>query len=180
MDVINLKIPDIKIINPDVLEDTRGSFQESYNKNKLQNWGINYDFVQDNYSITLRKGTIRGLHFQTAPMAQTKLIKVMEGVILDVVVDLRKSSPTFKQHLIVELDSAKHQQILIPKGFAHGFYSMTDNCKVFYKVDNFYSPAHNAGIIWNDKTLNIPWPSKTPLVSEQDQKWPNFENGYTF
>jgi len=180
MEIFSLEIPEIKIITPKVFNDSRGSFQECYNKKKLLDLGFDFNFVQDNYSITLKKGTIRGLHFQKSPMAQTKLIKVMEGIILDVVVDLRKNSSTFKKYLTIELDSKKHQQILIPQGFAHGFYTLTDNCKVIYKVDNFYSPAHNAGIIWNDLTLNIPWPSKSPLLSEQDQLWPTFENGYTF
>ena len=180
MEIINLQIPDVKIIIPQVFSDPRGSFQESYSQKRFSANSLNFDFIQDNYSITSNKGTVRGLHFQTEPMTQTKLIKVTRGTIFDVVVDLRKNSPTFKKHLIIELNSSNHKQLLIPKGCAHGFCSLSDDCHILYKVDNFYSPAHNAGIIWNGLTLNIPWPSKSPLLSEQDQLWPTFENGYTF
>jgi len=180
MKIENLEIPEIKLITPTIFKDSRGSFQESYNQKKFNDCGFSFNFVQDNYSITAKKGTIRGLHFQASPMTQTKLVRVIQGEIFDVVVDIRKNSPTFKKYITVVLNDKNQTQLLIPQGFAHGFCTFTDDCHVLYKVDNYYSPKHNSGIVWNDQTLNINWPTQTPLLSDQDQKWPTLFEGELF
>ena len=174
--IIETDFPEVKVIVPDVFLDARGFFQESYTLNKFKSIGINQVFVQDNHSFSKKQGTIRGLHFQTTPMAQSKLVRVVQGSILDVVVDIRKDSPNFKKYITVEISSENSKQILIPKGFAHGFCTLTDDCHVVYKVDEYYSHENNAGIIWNDSEIGISWPTEATILSDQDVKWPSFNN----
>jgi dTDP-4-dehydrorhamnose 3,5-epimerase len=172
MQIIDTPIKDLYIIKPKVFEDSRGYFYEAYNKKLLTEKGIqNIDFVQDNQSKS-SYGVIRGLHFQKNPKAQTKLVRVIEGTIFDVAVDCRKGSPTFGQWFGVELSAENKNQLLIPKGFAHGFSVLSNIAIVFYKCDEFYSPENDAGILYNDPLLNIDWklPTKTQLLSEKDKK----------
>ncbi|MCB9034934.1 MAG: dTDP-4-dehydrorhamnose 3,5-epimerase [Chitinophagales bacterium] len=163
-------IPDVFIIEPTVFEDDRGFFYESYNQEKLKAHNINYHFVQDNHSKSTY-GVLRGLHFQLEPYAQTKLVRVTQGAVLDVAVDLRKNSPTYLQHIAVELSAENKKQLLIPRGFAHGFVVLTPTCEFLYKCDNFYNKAADGGILYNDPTLNIDWkiPKEDIILSEKDK-----------
>ena len=171
MKLIDTEFPEVKIIVPALFEDSRGFFQESYNRRKFEELGISDDFVQDNHSFSKKRGTIRGLHFQSAPFSQSKLIRVAMGRILDIVVDIRKDSPYFGKYVEFELSEDNHKQVYIPKGFAHGFCTLTDNCHVVYKVDNYYSAENNCGIIWNDPDIGVDWPENNPVLSEQDKLW---------
>jgi len=167
-------IEDLLIIEPQLFKDDRGFFYESYNKNNLDKV-VNVVFVQDNESKS-NKGVIRGLHFQTPPYAQTKLIRCISGSILDVAVDLRKNSKTYGKSFSVELSSENNKQLFVPKGFAHGFQVISDEAIVNYKVDNFYNPKSDSGIIWNDKDLSIDWSlDLKPILSEKDLKLISFK-----
>ena len=160
-------IEDLLIIEPQLFKDERGFFYESYNKNNLD---INIVFVQDNESKSY-KGVIRGLHFQTPPFEQTKLVRCVSGNILDVAVDLRTSSKTYGKFFSIELSSKNNKQLFVPKGFAHGFQVLSETAIVNYKVDNFYNPKSDSGIIWNDKDLSIDWNlDLKPILSEKDLK----------
>jgi len=170
-------IKDVYIVEPTVFEDERGCFFESYNKLKFEQFDLNYDFVQDNQSFS-RKGTLRGLHYQNPPYAQTKLIRVLEGEIMDVVVDLRKNSKTFMKSFNIVLSSSNKKQLLIPKGFAHGFSVISETASVIYKCDQYYNKASEGGIKYNDPSLNIDWGMSLndAIVSEKDQILPFIEN----
>ena len=166
------------IIEPSVYEDERGFFFESYNQkrfNDLINDEVN--FVQDNQSFSSR-GVLRALHYQLGAHAQAKLVRVLQGKVLDVAVDLRKNSPTFKQHISIELSAENKKQLFIPRGFAHGFVVLSDTAHFFYKCDNFYNKEAEGGIIYNDKTLNIDWILNEDelIVSEKDRVLPSFDN----
>ena len=161
----------VKVFKASVFGDDRGFFQESYNLKRFHDFGITADFIQDNHSYSATKGTIRGLHFQTEPMAQAKLVRVVKGSALDIIVDIRKGSPTFGKYEEFEINDKNQVQIFIPKGFAHGFCTLEDETHFCYKVDNYYSPENNAGIIWNDPEIGIKWPANDPILSEQDKKW---------
>jgi dTDP-4-dehydrorhamnose 3,5-epimerase len=176
MEIIETKIPDLYIIKPRVFEDSRGYFFESYNLKKFQEHNLNYNFVQDNESFSAY-GTIRGLHYQLAPHAQSKLVRVISGKILDVAVDIRKNSPTFGQWVSTELSEENKLQLLVPKGFAHGFSVLSENTVVFYKCDSFYHPESEKGINFNDKTLNIDWKisQEEAIISPKDKILPEFE-----
>lgn len=178
MQVIETAIPDVKIIIPKKFGDHRGFFAETYNKRALAEAGINIDFIQDNQSLSVQKGVLRGLHFQLPPFAQDKLVRVLRGAVYDVAVDIRRSSPTFGKHVAVELTAESFQQLLVPAGFAHGFVTLTENTEAFYKVNNYYSPQHDRGILWNDPALNIDWPlpAKDVILSDKDQKQPLLAN----
>ena len=168
-------IEDLLIIEPQLFKDDRGFFYESYNKNNLDKV-VNVVFVQDNESKS-NKGVIRGLHFQKPPYAQTKLIRCISGSILDVAVDLRKNSKTYGKSFSVELSCENNKQLFVPKGFAHGFQVLSETAIVNYKVDSFYNPKSNSGIIWNDKDLSIDWNLDIkPLLSEKDLKLDLFKN----
>jgi dTDP-4-dehydrorhamnose 3,5-epimerase len=173
MEVTETGIRDLLLIKPKVFEDTRGYFFESYNKGILKQSGINLDFVQDNQSKS-GYGVIRGLHYQLVPKAQTKLVRVLEGKIWDVAVDLRKGSRTFRQWYGVELSHENHLQLLIPKGFAHGFSVLSEQAVVFYKCDELYAPDHEAGIRFDDPELKVDWKidEKDRILSGRDSKMP--------
>jgi len=150
-------IPDVKILTPERIGDDRGFFSEVYNAKRFADAGIDLRFVQGNHSLSAEAGVLRGLHFQLPPFAQDKLVRVVRGCILDVAVDLRRTSPTFGQHVSVEISADNFKQILVPKGFAHGFITREPGTEVLYKVTNYYSPEHDRGIIWNDPDLGIDW-----------------------
>ncbi|MBB3268196.1 dTDP-4-dehydrorhamnose 3,5-epimerase [Azospirillum sp. OGB3] len=174
MDVIALDIPDVKIIRPKKFGDHRGFFSETYSKKAFEAAGLRYDFVQDNQSLSAEVGTVRGLHFQLPPFAQDKLVRVVRGAILDVAVDIRKDSPTYGRHVSAVISAAEWNQILVPIGFAHGFCTLEPNTEVVYKVTNFYSAAHDRGLLWNDPDLGIDWPvaADKALLSDKDLKNP--------
>ncbi|TVX97062.1 dTDP-4-dehydrorhamnose 3,5-epimerase [Cohnella terricola] len=161
-------LKDIIVIEPTVYEDNRGFFLESYNKEKLAKAGITAEFVQDNHSLSLEVGVIRGLHYQLNPHAQSKLVRVTSGAIYDIVVDIRQGSPTFGKWEGFELSSRNKLQLFVPKGFAHGFCTLESRTEVQYKVDCFYSPEHDRGIAWNDPGLGIQWPVTPPVLSSKD------------
>jgi dTDP-4-dehydrorhamnose 3,5-epimerase len=173
MQLIETGIPDLLIVVPRVFEDTRGYFLESYNQRAYQEKGIDTIFVQDNESKSC-KGVLRGLHYQLAPYAQTKLIRVIEGTILDVAVDIRRNSPTFGKHFSIELSAERKQQLLVPKGFAHGFSVLSDTAIVIYKCDSFFNPQAERGIRYNDPALGIDWriDPYSAIVSAKDRVHP--------
>lgn len=158
MDIVETAIADVKILRPRKHGDHRGFFAEVYNRKRLQELGLQLDFIQDNQSLSAQAGTLRGLHFQSPPHAQSKLVRVLRGAILDVAVDLRRGSPTYMQHVAVELSADGFEQLFVPKGFAHAFLTLTTETEVFYKVDAYYAPDHDHGVIWNDPDLAIDWP----------------------
>ena len=165
------------IIETKIFKDTRGYFFESFNKAQFSEIGINAEFVQDNVSKS-GYGVIRGLHYQLEPASQTKLLTVLSGKILDVAVDLRKESTTFGKYFPVKLEAGKGRMVIIPKGFAHGFASLSDDTVILYKCNNLYSPSHERGIIYNDPELNIDWniPSSDIVVTERDLSFPLFKD----
>ena len=167
-------IPDVKIITPKKFGDRRGFFSETYNRRAAAEAGIHLEFVQDNHSLSADVGTIRGLHFQSAPFAQDKLVRAPRGRILDVAVDLRRSSPTFGRHVAVELSAENWRQLLVPIGFAHGFCTLEPDTEVFYKVTNYYSPAHDHGLAFDDPALGIAWPidAAKAILSDKDRRLP--------
>lgn len=158
MDIVELDIPEVKIIRPKKFGDHRGFFSETYSKRGFAAAGLEMDFVQDNHSLSAEVGTVRGLHFQLPPFAQDKLVRVVRGAILDVAVDIRRGSPTYGRHVSAVVSAAEWNQILVPVGFAHGFCTLEPDTEVIYKVTNFYSPEHDRGLLWNDPDLGIDWP----------------------
>jgi dTDP-4-dehydrorhamnose 3,5-epimerase len=172
--VSDLPIVGLKIIKAKKFGDHRGFFSETYKKQEFAEAGIDLDFVQDNHSLSAEKGTIRGLHFQMPPFAQDKLVRVTRGRILDVAVDLRRASPTCGRWAVAEISAQEWNQILVPIGFAHAFCTLEPDTEVIYKVTNYYSPAHERGLLWNDPDLGIPWPvtSEDAVLSDKDLKLP--------
>jgi dTDP-4-dehydrorhamnose 3,5-epimerase len=178
MDIKTTKLPGVLVLKPRRFADTRGYFVETYNAQAFRQSGIIVHFVQDNQSFSLRKGTVRGLHFQLPPAAQAKLIRVLRGSIFDVAVDLRLDSPTYGQWIAEEISAEGAQQVFVPRGFAHGFCTLEPNTEVAYQVDSYYAPASENGIIWNDPSLNIPWPVKSneAILSEKDHQLGTFKD----
>ncbi|MDR6878734.1 dTDP-4-dehydrorhamnose 3,5-epimerase [Bacillus sp. 3255] len=176
MNIKTTKLEGLYIIEPDVHGDSRGFFMESYNIEKFKVLGIDFNFVQDNHSLSVETGVLRGLHYQLNPKAQTKLVRVAAGAIYDVVVDIRKDSSTFGQWIGIILSEDNKRQLLVPQGFAHGFCTIVPNTQVLYKVDEYYSPEHDRGILWNDPSLGIDWPTSKPILSDKDQKHPLFKD----
>lgn len=172
MKITKTKLDGVVIIEPDVFGDKRGFFMESWNKKKMAEAGLDYDFVQDNHSKSTVKGTLRGIHFQKGDKAQAKLVRCVKGAVLDVAVDLRRNSPTFKRWVGVELSEENKKQLLIPRGFGHGFVTLTDDVEFLYKADNYYAPEADGGIRWNDPEIGIEWGVKNPILSEKDEKNP--------
>jgi len=171
----SLEIPELILIEPKPFPDDRGIFFESFKKSDFANNKINTIFVQDNFSHSIQY-VLRGLHYQKSPNAQAKLVTVFRGEIFDVAVDIRKGSPTYGKWLGVTLSEKNHKILYIPEGFAHGFCVTSNEADVLYKVNNEYSPQREGGIIWNDPTLNIKWPTDTPIVSKKDAELPTLEN----
>lgn len=172
MNIRKTDIKDVLIIEPKVFGDNRGWFTESYSKKKYEEHGISIEFIQDNHSFSANKGTLRGLHFQTNPKAQTKLVSCTKGRILDVAVDLRKSSITYKQWIAAELSEENRKQLLIPKGFAHGFVTLTDDVEVQYKVDEYYAPECDRSIKFDDPEIGVEWGIDNPILSDKDLNAP--------
>jgi len=176
MTIEQTPINDVFIITPKVFGDNRGWFKETYNRDDFIKHGLDYNFIQDNHSFSERKGVIRGLHYQESPYAQTKLIRCVNGAITDVIVDLRKDSATYLNHIMVELSRDNHRMLLIPKGFAHGFVTMTDMVEIEYKVDMPYAPEYDRAIRYDDPTFNINWNVKAPILSDKDLNAPFYKD----
>ena len=184
MKIIKTKLDGVVILEPKRFGDNRGFFQESYSKKVWDELGLKFNFVQDNHSLSKEAGTLRGLHYQTAPKAQTKVVRVVTGAILDVVVDIRKGSPTYGKWISAILTADNNRQIVVPKGFAHGILTLVPDTHLLYKVDEFYSPENDRALRWNDPDLNIEWQWSDPILSEKDANAPflkdidnNFEYG---
>ncbi len=173
------KLKGAYIIEPRVFGDNRGFFMETWSKKDFENAGLFYDFVQDNHSLSTVKGTLRGIHFQRGDKAQAKLVRCVRGAVLDVAVDLRPSSPTYLQWISAELSEANNKMFLIPKGFGHGFLTLTDHCEFLYKADACYAPEADGGIRWNDPDIGIDWPVTAPILSEKDKCAPFLKDAVT-
>lgn len=181
MNVIETTLKDVKLIETDVYGDHRGFFTESYSDTTFNEAGIENVFIQDNHSLSVEPGVLRGMHFQVPPKAQTKLVRATTGAIYDVVVDLRKGSPTYMKWEGFILSEFNHRQLYVPKGFAHGFVTLTANCNVQYKVDELYSAEHDGGIAFDDESLAIRWPFDLTkvILSEKDKNHPSLEEWTT-
>ncbi len=175
MQVETFEIKGPLLITPKVFADERGHFFESYSKELFRQNGIIFDFVQDNQSLS-HKGTLRGLHFQAPPYEQGKLIRVSQGKVIDIIVDIRQSSPTYGQNITVELSHTNHKQLWVPLGFAHGFAVMEDNTIFQYKCTNYYNKNSEGGIIYNDSQLNLNWEVHNPIISQKDLLLPTFSH----
>lgn len=174
MQVEDTAIPDVKILTPKKFGDHRGFFSEVWNERTLKQAGLVHRFVQDNHAMSAEAGTVRGLHYQLDPTAQGKLVRVVRGAVLDVVVDIRRGSLTFGQHVAVELSASNWHQIWVPRGFAHGYCTLQPDTEMIYKVTEYYSPDHDCGIFWNDPALGIDWPvaAEKAILSEKDMVLP--------
>ncbi|MDT2833539.1 dTDP-4-dehydrorhamnose 3,5-epimerase [Vagococcus carniphilus] len=177
LNIIESKLQDVKIIEPVIYSDHRGFFTESYSKKDYEEQGIDYNFIQDNHSLSADAGVLRGLHFQKGEFAQTKLIRAVTGAVLDVIVDLRKGSPTYSMWESYILSESNKRQLLVPKGFAHGFLTLTSNVNFLYKCDNYFNSEADAGIAFDDPHLAIDWPIdiEKAILSEKDKKHPSFK-----
>ncbi len=182
MQVRQLELEGLLEIRPRKFGDDRGFFSETYNVKTFAEAGIDLTFVQDNYSYSAAKGVVRGLHYQLPPFAQDKLVRVTRGAILDVAVDIRKSSPTFGKWVALEVSAEKWNQILVPKGFAHGFMTLVENTEVIYKVTNYYSPDHDRSIRFDEPAIGIDWPiaSSGVQLSDKDSKAPLLADAEVF
>ena len=181
MKILPTRIPEVLIIEPQVFGDQRGFFMETWNRNKFKEAGLDFDFVQDNHSSSV-KGTLRGLHYQLVN-TQGKLVRVTAGEVFDVAVDIRRSSPTFGQWVGEVLSAANKRLFWVPPGFAHGFLVLSDTAEFQYKCTDFYNPAHEKCIIWNDTNLNINWPlsaDMAPILSDKDRKGCNLSEAIVF
>ena len=176
MQIVKTDIPGLLIFEPKCFGDYRGWFMETYSKKTLGESGITTEFVQDNQSMSAKKGTLRGLHFQNSPMAQTKLIRCTKGEILDVAVDIRRGSPTYLKWVSVELTAENKRQLYIPKGFAHGFLTLTDDTEVQYKVDEYYAPECDRSILYNDPQIGVNWGNIEPVLSQKDLSAPKLSD----
>jgi len=176
--ISSLEIPDVKILTPQIFKDHRGFFSETYNKKVLAAVGIELDFVQDNHSLSRTRGVLRGLHYQSPPFAQAKLVRVVRGRIFDVAVDIRNGSPTFGKWVSAILSAEEWNQILVPVGFAHGFVTLEPDTEVIYKVTNYYAPQHDHGVLWNDPDIGIAWPVGPAdiTLSEKDRNQPRLRD----
>jgi dTDP-4-dehydrorhamnose 3,5-epimerase len=175
MQVTETNIPAVKLLTPKKFGDNRGFFSETFNRNTFRELtGVDADFVQDNQSLSVEKGVVRGLHYQLPPTAQAKLVRVTRGAILDVAVDIHRGSPTFGKHVAAVISAENWRQIFVPVGFAHGFVTLEANTEVLYKVTAYYSPTDERGIRWNDPALRIDWgiTEGAAVLSEKDRKYP--------
>ena len=172
-------IEGVIIVEPDVFGDHRGFFMESWSQRAFEQAGLHYDFVQDNHSRSTVKGTLRGIHFQRGEKSQAKLVRCVRGAVLDVAVDLRPASPTYRQWVAVELSEENKKQLLIPRRFGHGFVTLTDDVEFLYKADNFYAPEADGGIRWNDPDIAVDWGVEHPVLSAKDENAPFFKDAVT-
>jgi len=170
MNITETKLKGVYIIEPKVFGDERGWFMESYSKRVFEEAGINAEFVQDNHSFSKDKGTLRGLHYQLNPYSQAKMLRCTRGEIFDVAVDVRKGSPNYAKWVGVRLSGENHKAIFIPRGFLHGFITLTDNVEVEYKTDNFYEKSSEGGVLWNDAEIGVEWPIEPKILSDKDKK----------
>src|SRR5437763_1871597 len=172
MQIVSTAIPEVKEIRPVRHGDPRGFFSEIFRESVLRENGIDVPFVQENHSLSVDRGVVRGLHFQIPPEAQDKLVRVAAGSILDVAVDIRRGSPTYGKHVAVVLSAAEGNQLFVPEGFAHGFCTLEPNTEVVYKVSRYYSAPHDAGMLWDDPALGIAWPvsAEAALLSDKDKR----------
>jgi dTDP-4-dehydrorhamnose 3,5-epimerase len=168
----------VLVITPARFADARGFFSESYSRAAFQQIGVSREFVQDNHSLSRQRATVRGLHFQLAPFAQAKLVRVLRGAIYDVAVDIRRDSPTFGRHIAVDLSAENGHQLFVPAGFAHGFCTLESDTEVLYKVDVPYSRDHERGVRWNDPVLGIAWPvsGQEAVLNDRDRQLPLIDN----
>ena len=172
-----LALAEVLLITPKRHGDARGWFTETWSRRAMSEAGVEAEFVQDNQAFSARAGTLRGLHFQTAPHAQAKLVRVLRGAIYDVAVDVRQGSPTFGRWVGAELTAERGEQIFVPRGFAHGYSTLTDDCELAYKVDGLYAPQTEGGIIWNDPDLAIDWRlTGEPVLSDKDKVLPRLKD----
>ncbi|MGP4073225.1 dTDP-4-dehydrorhamnose 3,5-epimerase [Piscibacillus sp. B03] len=172
MKITQTNLDGVVIVEPNVYGDHRGWFMETYNKSVLADYGVNIEFIQDNQSYSATKGTLRGLHYQMNPKAQTKLVRCTKGIIFDVAVDIREGSPTYGEWFGIELSAENKKQLLVPKGFSHAFMTLTNDVEVQYKVDEVYSPENERSILWNDPEIGIKWPNVIPVLSAKDEVAP--------
>ena len=179
MTFIQTELEGVFIVEPAVFGDHRGFFLESWSRRAFEAAGLNYDFVQDNHSSSTVKGTLRGIHFQRGEKAQAKLVRCVRGAVLDVAVDLRPSSPSYKRWIGVELTGENKRMLMIPRGFGHGFVTLTDHVEFMYKADNPYAPESEGGIRWNDPELAIDWGVEDPILSAKDQAAPLLKDAVT-
>lgn len=177
MKLLNTALDGVWLVEPTVYGDHRGWFTETYSAARFKDFGLELSFVQDNHSFSSTQGTLRGLHYQLSPKAQTKLVRCTRGAIFDVAVDIRVGSPSYGKWIGVELSSENKKQLLVPQGFAHGFLTLTEDVEVQYKVDELYAPEQDRGIAWNDPSIGIEWPLEgMPVLSEKDAKAPLLED----
>ena len=172
MKATETKLKGVFVLEPQVFGDERGWFMESWSQRKMEEAGIQVEFLQDNQSFSAQKGTLRGLHYQLNPKCQAKLLRCTRGKIFDVAVDIRKGSPQYGQWVGVELSAENKKQLFIPRGFAHGFITLTDDVEVQYKADNYYAPECDGNIRWNDPDIGVEWPIEAVILSEKDQQAP--------
>lgn len=170
MEIIHTELSGLLVFKPKIFGDSRGWFYESWSKKVLEEMNFFCDFVQDNHAFSAAKGTLRGLHFQKPPYAQAKLVRCSRGKILDVAVDIRENSDTYLKYFSIELSSENKLQLFIPRGFAHGYLTLVDDCEVQYKADQYYAPQSEGSIIWNDPTIGIDWKVTSPILSEKDAR----------
>ena len=174
--VLATEIADVKLIVPRIHRDLRGFFSETYNKADLAGQGVNLEFIQDNHSLSVKPGVVRGLHFQIPPFAQDKLVRVIRGSVFDVAVDIRRGSPTYGRHVARVISSAEWNQFLVPAGFAHGFCTLEPDTEVIYKVSSYWDPKAERGLAWDDPALKIAWPvtESKAILSDKDRRLPRF------
>jgi dTDP-4-dehydrorhamnose 3,5-epimerase len=174
LDVTATAIPDVRVLVPRRFGDERGFFSETFNRRRFEEHGIRLDWVQDNHAYSQPAGTVRGLHYQLPPFAQDKLVRVTRGAVLDVAVDIRRGSPTFGRYVAVELRADAWNQVLVPRGFAHGYCTLEPDTEVIYKVTDYYAPEHERGLLWNDPELGITWPvgADQAVLSDKDLELP--------
>lgn len=183
MRIAGTEFPGLFVVTPQVFEDARGFFMESWSRNAFAGQGLDYDWVQDNHALSVSRGVLRGLHFQIPPSQQTKLVRVTRGAVYDVVVDLRRGAPSYGRWFGLELSADNRLQLLIPAGFAHGYQTLGDVTEFQYKVDAAYDPACDKGIFWADPDLDISWPLAGPVLSDKDKGLPRlaeFDSPFVF
>jgi len=168
------KLPGAFVIELEKHADQRGFFARTFCRKEFEAHGLNPQVAQCNVSFNKRKGTLRGMHYQAVPFAEAKLVRCTSGSIYDVIIDIRRSSPTFKQHFAVELSAENHKMLYIPEEFAHGFQTLQDDTEIFYQMSQHFSPEHARGVRWNDPTFRIEWPEDERIIIERDQRYPDF------